>query len=281
MVAEESALRPGLLAGLLAAVRHNSGHRHPWIRLFEIGDVFEPGPGDDVAALPVETERVALVLAHEDDSAETAMQAWRVVADALGIVGVEVVQPDGGLGRESSQPAEHSEPGWAPDRGLTGLHAARSGILRVGGEAGEPAALLGAVGEVDPEVVAAFGLPHQRIGWLEIDVATLAGAPRRGELAEPVSRYPSSDVDLAFAVDDAVAAARVEAILRTAATDLCESVELFDVYRGRGVEEGQRSLAYRLRFCALDHTLTESELAALRQRCIDAVQSALPATLRA
>jgi len=134
---------------------------------------------------------------------------------------------------------------------------------------------------VDPEVVAAFGIPHERIGWLDIDMATLAGAPRRGELAEAVSRYPSSDVDLAFAVDDGVPAAQVEAILRTAATELCESVELFDVYRGPGVEAGKRSLAYRLRFCALDHTLTDSEVAELRRRCIDAVESALPATLRA
>jgi phenylalanyl-tRNA synthetase beta chain len=96
-----------------------------------------------------------------------------------------------------------------------------------------------------------------------------------------VSRYPSSDVDLAFAVDDAVPASRVEAVLRQAAIPLCESLELFDVYRGPGAEEGKRSLAYRLRFCALDHTLTESEVAELRRRCIDAVQSALPATLRA
>jgi phenylalanyl-tRNA synthetase beta chain len=62
---------------------------------------------------------------------------------------------------------------------------------------------------------------------------------------------------------------------------LCESVELFDVYRGPGVEEGKRSLAYRLRFGALDHTLADSEVAELRRRCIDAVQLALPATLRA
>jgi phenylalanyl-tRNA synthetase beta chain len=305
MVAEESALRPGLLAGLLTAVRYNSGHRHPWIRLFEIGDIFVPRSGVPSDELPFERERLALVLAREDDSAETAMLAWRVVADACGVVGVNVVRPGAGHAGDTALPVSDGETGPrrrpGSDRppaagpasaapapagpapasnggliGLLGLHPARSALLEVAGAD----LVLGAVGEIDPDVMAAFGLPHQRIGWLEIDMAVLSGAPRRPELAQPVSRYPSSDVDLAFTVDEIVPACRVEAILREAGTELCESVELFDVYRGPGVEESKRSLAYRVRFCALDRTLTDSEVAELRRRCIDAVQSALPATLR-
>ena len=76
-------------------------------------------------------------------------------------------------------------------------------------------------------------------------------------------------------VDDAVPAGDVERTLRGAAGDLLERVELFDVYRGEGVDPGQRSLAFHLRFSALDHTLTEDELAALRRRCIEAVESAV------
>ncbi len=70
-------------------------------------------------------------------------------------------------------------------------------------------------------------------------------------------------------------------MLRAAATDLCESVELFDVYRsGRAHATGERSLAFRLRFCATDRTLVESELAVLRQACVEAVEAELPARLR-
>jgi phenylalanyl-tRNA synthetase beta chain len=128
--------------------------------------------------------------------------------------------------------------------------------------------------------VAGFGLPQERIGWLDLDGAALVAAPRRSDQAVPVSRYPSSDVDLAFVVDETVPAARVAAVLRAAGGERCESAELFDVYRGAGVEVGKRSLAFRLRFCALDHTLTDAEVAELRQACIDAVQSSLPAVLR-
>jgi phenylalanyl-tRNA synthetase beta chain len=61
---------------------------------------------------------------------------------------------------------------------------------------------------------------------------------------------------------------------------LLDDVRLFDVYRGPGLEEGRRGLAYRLRFCALDRTLTDDEVAGARRRCIEAVESAHPARLR-
>ena len=118
------------------------------------------------------------------------------------------------------------------------------------------------------------------MGWLEVDLQKLADAPRRSLEARPVSRFPSSDVDLAFAVPDSVPAAEIEKTLARAAGDLLESVDLFDVYRGPGVGERSRSVAYRLRFCALDRTLTDAEVAALRARCIAAVESQFPATLR-
>ena len=96
-----------------------------------------------------------------------------------------------------------------------------------------------------------------------------------------MSKYPSSDVDLAFEVPDDVPAAKVAASLRKGGGALLQEVELFDVYRGEGVAEGTRSLAYRLRFQAPDHTLTDAEVAEARQACIDTVAKQQGATLRA
>jgi phenylalanyl-tRNA synthetase beta chain len=95
-----------------------------------------------------------------------------------------------------------------------------------------------------------------------------------------VSRYPSSDVDLAFVVDEEVAAQSVERSLWSAGGALVESVTLFDVYRGEGIPAGTRSLAYRLRFCAADHTMTDEDVASARRACIDAVERAHGAHLR-
>ena len=84
-----------------------------------------------------------------------------------------------------------------------------------------PAAhVLGVVGEVDPETLQAYDLPHARVGFLELELAKLAAAPRRALTARPVSRFPSSDVDLAFVVADSVPAAAIEAVLTKAAGDL-------------------------------------------------------------
>jgi phenylalanyl-tRNA synthetase beta chain len=76
-----------------------------------------------------------------------------------------------------------------------------------------------------------------------------------------------------------VPSAAVERTLRRAAGDVLEHIELFDVFRSAQME-GTRSLAWRLRFSTLDHTLTEDELTALRLRCIEAVTAAHPARLR-
>jgi phenylalanyl-tRNA synthetase beta chain len=144
------------------------------------------------------------------------------------------------------------------------------------GPSGEP---VGAVGEVDPEVLAAHGIA-ERVGWLEVDLTTAAGMARDPHLYRPVSVYPSSDVDLAFEVDDAVPAGDVEATLASAAGERLAALRLFDVYRGAGIAEGRRSLAYTLRLDAPDHTLTDREVAEVRDRCIAAVEERYPATLR-
>ena len=131
---------------------------------------------------------------------------------------------------------------------------------------------IGVVGEVDPTVLADFGIT-ERVAWVEIDLGRLLDLPHGERPYRPVSRFPSSDIDLAFETPDAVPAAEVEAALRRAGGDLLVDLELFDVYRGPGLAAGTRSLAYRLRLQAADRTLTDAEVGEIRQRCIDAVVS--------
>ena len=88
---------------------------------------------------------------------------------------------------------------------------------------------------------------------------------------KPTSRYPSSDLDLAFTVPAKLSAERVEKAIQQAAGALLVDVALFDVYRGAGVADGERSLAYRLRLQAADHTLTDEELTAVRTKVVAAV----------
>ncbi|MGH9092250.1 MAG: phenylalanine--tRNA ligase subunit beta [Acidimicrobiales bacterium] len=266
LAADEDVLRRSMLPGLLAAVAHNLDRRQADVRLFEVGTVFthpdERGRpvarsgvgGGSAAVLPGERELCSLVLAGAGAGADAgadaraAVAAWRTLASA--------VRLDGARLRATEMP---------------GLHPTRTAVVEVAGE------VLGAVGEVDPEVLAAWGLEGHRVGWLEVDLGLLAAAPRLPEQARSVSRFPSSDVDLALVVAGDVLAGEVEEALRAAGGPLLESVALFDVWP---MDDGRRSLAFRLRFCADDRTLTDEEVGALRQACIEAAQSSAGAVLR-
>ena len=252
LVKEESILRTSLLPGLVKALGTNAARRNTGVGLWEIGHVFRRrGEGSGAApiasggVLPDEREMLGVALGGRD--AAEAVSEWRAVAEVLGVAGVEV---DNGV--------------------IPGLHPTRS--ARLVGPAGEP---VGAVGEIDPGVLEIHGI-SERIGWLEVDLDVAAGLPHRERIYRPVSIYPSSDVDLAFEVDDAVPASAIEATLRSAAGGHLAALRLFDVYRGPGIAEGRRSLAYSLRLDALDHTLTDDEVAEIRRRCIEAVESTHP-----
>jgi phenylalanyl-tRNA synthetase beta chain len=246
---EESVLRRTLLPGLLKVLAYNASRRGADVRLFEVGHVFDlPLEGDP---LPREREHLAAALAWPADDARAAVGAWRALAGDLRLEGA---------GLEAASPP--------------GLHPTRSArVVAPGG------LLLGVVGEVHPEVAAAFGLPG-RVGFLELDLDQVERAPTRTPLVRALSQFPPSDIDLAFAVEEGVAAGAIEATLVQAAGELLESIALFDVFRDARPGGVPRSLAWHLRFAALDHTLTDEEVAAVRARCIAAVEAAYPAKLR-
>ncbi|MGH9214421.1 MAG: phenylalanine--tRNA ligase subunit beta [Acidimicrobiales bacterium] len=248
LVAEESVLRTSLLPGLVGALATNAARRNTGVGLWEIGHVYRQHDDAD-GELPDEREWMAAALAGRDAAA--AVEVWRAVEEALAVPGVKLANAE-----------------------VPGLHPTRA--ARLVGPDGKP---LGSVGEVDPTVLERHGI-GERAGWLEVDLDVLLDLPHGETIYQPISRYPSSDIDLAFEVDDAVAATDIEHTLREQAGGRLAWVRLFDVYRGPGIAAGCRSLAYAMRLEALDHTLTDDEVGQIRQRCIAAVESAYPATLR-
>lgn len=243
LVAEESVLRTSLRPGLLRAIAYNQSHRINGISLFEVGHVYPQG----VEQLPDEHEVLCVVFAEAD--AAQAMDCWSQISQYLGI-GAQLFQ----------------------DVAPGGFHATRSAQLRRG------KIVLGAVGEIDPTVLANYGV-FGRVACVEINLSIVLGETPKVALAQVVSKYPSSDFDLAFTVPQTVAAGVLLKSLRQAAGNLLAELALFDIYRGKGVAEGSRSLAYRFRFQAPDRTLGDTEIADARARCIAAAQK-LGAELR-
>jgi len=246
LVVGEDAMRPSIRPGLLRAVAFNESHRRSGVALFEIGHVYPPG--NRTGELPPEYEGLGVALAGQD--AVAAMRVWREIASAMGL-GARVDQG--------------SVPG--------GMHPTRSATLSLGKD------VVGAVGEIHPDVLDATGVA-ERVAWLELDLTRLLTPEPKIPQWKPISRFPSTDLDLAFAVPDAVTAERVDKAIRQAGAGLLVDLALFDVFRGPGVLDGARSLAYRLRLQAPDRTLTDVDIAGVRDRAIAAV-SKLGGTLRA
>lgn len=243
LVAEESVLRTSLRHGMLRAIAYNQSHRANSISLFEIGHVYPQGSQH----LPDEYEQLCVMVADAD--ARIAMDIWSQLASSLG-VGAQL--------RQDLPPA--------------GFHATRSAELSRG------KLLVGAVGEIDPTILANYNIVG-RVACVELNLSILLADEPKTRAAQPVSKFPSSDFDLAFTVPQSTAAAVVTKALRQAGGALVIDLALFDIYRGVGVSADARGLAYRFRLQAPDRTLTDSEVAQIRAKCI-AAAAKLGAILR-
>ena len=249
LAVEESVLRPSLLPGLLTAVAYNYSHRNMGAKLFETGPVFEAS--EDSSGLPLETEHLAALISNADAFAATSL--LKDLASTLKLE-FRLTNVDG----------------------LAGLHPTRGAKINIGDTE------VGSLGEVDPAVLRSYEI-EDRCAWLNLrlDLVIEAAISVEGVSYQPVSTFPSSDVDLAFAVGEQVQASEIEMTLRKAAGEELQSLHLFDVFRSGQLDEGVRSLAFSMRLQAKDKTLTDEEVGVVRQRCIEAVESAHPASLRA
>ena len=277
---EEPYLRTTLLPGLLATLRRNLGRGASDVAVFETGLVFLPPEGGRVAAprlgvdrrptpeelaaveaaLPRQPRRLAVALAGQWSAPgwwgpgrpatwADAIEAVRTAARACGV-------------QVTTRRAERAP--W---------HPGRCAEVALG------AVVIGHAGELHPKVLERLGLPPRTCA-AEVDLDALVAAAPAVVPAPRLSNFPVAKEDVALVVAEDVPAADVEAALRLGAGDLLESLRLFDVYTGAQVGEGQRSLAYALRFRAPDRTLTVEEASAARDAAVAEAARRTGAVLR-
>lgn len=252
---EQGVMRTTLLPGLLDAAARNVAQRLPDVALFETGSVFLPGAGK----LPEQPEHLAFVAVGGRGSDWESGGREVDVRDATGLW--ELIAHRMNLPEPSVKAT-----------GVPAFHPGRSAEVRL---AGTP---VGVVGEIHPDVAAAFGLAGRVVAG-EIELAPLV-AERPPWQLEPASVYPPVIFDMAFEADIAVPAAELVAAVREGSGDLLEDVRVFDVFSGPPVAAGRRSIAVRLAMRAADRTLTDGEVAPVRRRIVEAVAAATGATLR-
>jgi phenylalanyl-tRNA synthetase beta chain len=247
---EEGFLRRSLVPGLLRRVEHNFAHGVRDVRIFQVGTVFFPALGGGV---PREELRLAAVF-----SGARRPTHWTGASEALDTWDLKALMEE--VSREF--PSADVEPGaaWELDA-LTGEDA-RFRIVSAGDA-------VGGGGVAGPGVVDA---PAWASPVYLLEARLPAQVPDRMAVKYvPLPTFPASERDLALLVPDSVASAEVESIVRGSAGPLLQAVFPFDLYAGKGVAEGTRSIGFRLRFRAEDRTVTDAEV----DRAVERVLRAL------
>jgi phenylalanyl-tRNA synthetase beta chain len=251
------ALRPSALPSLLAAAARNTARGLSDFNLFEIGPAFQSGMPE------AQTANAAgiIVGAGIRDWSKSGHAADVFDAKAALFAGLEAA-----MGGPMTAPVTAGAPAW--------FHPGRSGTIALGPKQ------IGWFGELHPKILAAFDLKIP-VAAFEINLDAIPEPKsRKGRSVFSPSPYQAIERDFAFVVDAKVAAGDIVRAAKGADRVLVESVSVFDVYEGKNVGEGKKSIAIAVRIQPKDKTLTEAEIEALAQKLVAAVTKATGAILR-
>jgi len=259
IAADLDAMRPSVLPSLLAAAQRNQARGFNELMLFEAGAQFESGMPEaqtDVAA-GLRLGPPPRDWTHSSHAPDT----FDVKADVLAAL-------EAAYGGPMSAPIKSGAAAW--------YHPGRSGTLALGPKT------VAFFGELHPSITAAFELKGPAAGF-EIFLDAVPEPKSKGKSRPPFapSPYPSVERDFAFVVDATVAADDVLKAARGADRALIERADVFDVYQGKGVAEGKKSLAIAVRLQPRDKTLTDAEIEAIAQKIVAAVTKVTGGSLRA
>lgn len=138
--------------------------------------------------------------------------------------------------------------------------------------------VVGVLGQLHPRAQAAWGL-KQPVFVAQIETDALFANSQPPYFHE-ITRFPAIELDLALVVDEGVAADHIEALLRETGGKLLSGARVFDVYRGEGIAEGSKSIAFSLQFASAKRTLTDDEVSKVVARMTSVVAKQLGATVR-
>jgi phenylalanyl-tRNA synthetase beta chain len=261
IASELGAMRPSALPNLIAALKRNRDRGRRDLALFEVAPVYcgdRPEDQETVAA----GARLSEPPRHWRGQAPRADE-FAAKADALAALAA--------AGADTAQTQTTADaPSW--------FHPGRSGVLRLG-----PKTTLAHFGEIHPRALAAMDVEGPIVAF-EAFLDRVPAARPRATKTKPA--LDASDLlplsrDFAFVVEDSVAAGTLLRAVAGADRKLIEKVSLFDVYRGKGVADGKKSLAVEVLIQPREKTLTDQEIEALSRKIVDAVAKATGGSLRA
>lgn len=244
---ENSVMRTTLIPNMMDVLVRNYNRNISNAAAFEIGRIFIPSE----EKLP--NEPLSLVIGMYGEANDFYMLKG-VVEAILNKIGIKNVD-------------------FEPEANHPTFHPGRCANIIYNGS------FFGIMGEIHPDVAENYDI-SARVYICEIDFEGLIRHSNTEKLYMPLPKYPSVERDIALVVEEKVFVKEIEDIIKSNGGKLLESVELFDIYRGKQVKEGYKSVAYNLVYRDINKTLTDDEVNSVQDRVVKALKEKLGAELR-
>lgn len=253
-------VRTTLLSSIFDNLARNLARKNDDVDLFEVGSVFFP-KALPVTELPDEVVKIAGAITGRRNA-----QGWNQTNDmvdfydAKGII--EELLANLRVTRYTVETGTHYA-----------MHPGKTALFKKGRD------VIATVGEVHPAVLSAYGITKP-VYIFELDATIVMKYMAKDLKYKALPKYPATSRDLAMLVDVDVNAADIEKAMTKAAGQNLTQITLFDVYTGKQVEEGKKSLAFSLTFQSNDKTLTDAEIDPAIEKIVAKLQKDFNANLR-
>ena len=245
---DTSIMRTIALPSMMDILSRNNAYHNKSVKLYEIAKIYLPVEGQ---ALPEEPKMLLLGTYGANETFFTLKGELEAIFAGLRL-------------KKASYAAVKNNPSY---------HPGRCAAVSIDGVE------VGVMGQVHPLVAKNYGIDVD-VYCAEINFTKLLGCLLPDATYTPLPKYPSVTRDLSLMCDEAVTVADIEAVITASAGKLLRGVKLFDIYRGVGVPEGKKSMAFSLELRADDRTLTDTDSEAVVTKVLAALKEKLDAILR-
>ena len=253
-------IRTTLLTSILENAARNIARKNMDLRLFDIAPVFFP---KELPVTELAEERIMVAGLLTGRRSPLAWDTNGEMVDFYDIKGVaERFLAAVGVQKYTVESGTHFA-----------MHPGKTAFFKKGRE------VVAVLGEIHPTIAENFGI-SQNVCIFEMDTAVLMRYRKKKSAIEPLPKYPAATRDLAVLVDAELSAAEIERVIAKKGGKYFRSATLFDVYMGKQVDAGKKSMAFRLHFQSDEKTLTDEEVDAAFASILQAAEKELHAQLR-
>jgi phenylalanyl-tRNA synthetase beta chain len=243
-----SIMRTSTLPSMLECLGRNYSRSNEFASLFELGKVYIPK--EDENQLPNEKNILTIGLYGDVDY----LDLKGVVENLIDVLGVK-------------------NPSFKRQSENVSYHPGKTADLYVGKER------VGVLGEIHPDVADNYGIDTS-VYVAELDLDVLYSNSNTLKKYRPLPKYPAVTRDIALLVEDAILVQEIEETIRKAGGNLVETVKLFDVYKGKQIPDGKKSIAYAISYRDENKTLTDNEVNKVHDKILRSLEYKLDAQLR-